>query len=112
MRFWMVLALTAAVACDNGTTTDDKDTDATRTDDIIALAGDAAAGEIAYDDNCSLCHAVDGSGLSGPSMQGMANRLSKQEIVDLILEGGDTMPAFDSLADQDVADILVHVMAF
>lgn len=73
---------------------------------ILGLPGDTAAGETVYADNCAVCHAADGSGSIGPAIAGSA----AEEVVSTALVGvGDEMPAFDTLSDQDLADLAAFV---
>jgi len=76
--------------------------------DVLALHGEPGAGAAVYSDNCISCHAVDGSGGSGPSLIDGIPRHSDEQIVGLVLDGvGDEMPSFaGSLEDQDIADLL------
>lgn len=78
-----------------------------RADTILGLSGDATAGADVYDANCASCHGTDGSGGSGPSL--LDEYPGAAEAVDVILEGTGDMPAFDTLADQDIADLLAFL---
>lgn len=78
---------------------------------ILELEGDAALGETLYADNCAGCHGADGEGGSGPAMTDEVPELSDEEIVDVIVNGYEEMPAQDQLADQDVADVLAYLNA-
>jgi mono/diheme cytochrome c family protein len=94
------LALLAFLAgCDSGS----------RVDDILTLTGDATNGAAVYEENCASCHAADGSGGIGPSMQGIVAEEGPEEVVDVILEGEDSMPSFSDLADQDIADVVAYL---
>lgn len=74
-----------------------------RATDILALTGDATAGEAVFSDNCAVCHAADGSGGTGPNL---ANESVGESAVNTVLNGKESMPSFgDSLSDQDVADL-------
>ena len=95
-----VLVLLAALALSACKENDD------RVDAILALDGDAAAGETLYGSDCAVCHATDGSGGTGPSLQGGP---SDQIVVDQVINGGGSMPAFDDYADQDIADVLAYL---
>jgi len=85
------------------------------TDAILALSGDTANGKVAYDKSCANCHKADGSGdasLNYPSLAEHAKHESDGEIVTVILDGEEAMPAFRaSLSDQEVADILAYIRA-
>ena len=79
--------------------------DEQRLADILALEGDLDAGRTLYDANCSTCHAVDGSGGTGPSIRGSA----RDVVVEASLVGPEVMPNFESWADQELADVSVYV---
>lgn len=75
--------------------------------DILALDGDATAGEALFADNCASCHGADATGGSGPDLTGEE---MDEEAVGVILDGEEDMPSFvDTLADQDIADIIAWV---
>ena len=81
-----------------------------RVDPILALDGNAAAGAAIYSENCSSCHAGDGSGNSGPDIRGSAADLGDAALVDQILDGSVLMPDFgDDLSDQQVADLVAWI---
>lgn len=94
------LTLLALAACSG----DDEGT-ANRTDDILALTGDTAAGQSSYDSNCASCHAADGSGGTGPAIAGAAG----EEVVEAMLFPEGAMPSFESMGDQEIADIAAYV---
>ncbi|MEQ1504815.1 MAG: cytochrome c [Myxococcota bacterium] len=75
---------------------------------IADLTGDAEAGGVLYAQNCATCHADDGSGGSGPALGGEDDAV---EMADVILSGSEEMPAFDTLSDQEIADIIAWVQA-
>ncbi|MEZ4379926.1 MAG: cytochrome c [Nannocystaceae bacterium] len=82
---------------------------------IIALSGDSMSGESLYGTHCASCHMADGTGNDGlgyPSLVEHASHESDEEIVEIVLEGEDAMPAFRSqLSDQEVADVLAYIRA-
>jgi mono/diheme cytochrome c family protein len=72
--------------------------------DILAMEGDATAGETLFADNCASCHGADATGGSGPDL---SFGLGDEDEVETILNGEEDMPAFaDTLSDQDIADII------
>lgn len=85
------------------------DTASARVDDILALSGDEASGASVYTGSCSGCHGTNGEGLTGPAMADVVSDNSDEEIVSVVLSGTGSMPAFDSLADQDIADLLAYI---
>lgn len=103
-----VLALIIALAgCDNAA--DD------RTTAILDLEGDPGAGQVVYTDNCAVCHLESGRGSAeggaGSDLSEVAGESDEDaEIVDSILDGVETMPAFaDTLSDQDIADVVAYI---
>ncbi len=84
-----------------------------------ASAGDAggpstADGAALYESACATCHRPDGSGLVGPSLQGVHDRLSDDEIRTVVLEGrGGRMPAWEGRFDATEVDaIIAHLENF
>jgi mono/diheme cytochrome c family protein len=86
-----------------------------------------ATGEQAYNGNCAACHQAEGQGVPGafPTLAGHAAELydaSRNYPINVLLYGlvgeivveGQTyngqMPAFGTLADEDIAAILNHTM--
>jgi len=44
---------------------------------------------------CRNCHALDGSGgLRGPALDGVASRLTKDQLIRQVIQGGGNMPAY------------------
>jgi mono/diheme cytochrome c family protein len=89
----------------------------------VSLA-DQAAGSKVYLESCAVCHMTDGSGVPGmqPALDG--DPLvggDPGQLIRLILEGpakvlpanrpvfSSTMPAFNQLSDQQIADLLTYV---
>ncbi|MED5374700.1 MAG: cytochrome c [Myxococcota bacterium] len=97
-----MLFLLSLLACEG------EDTGTDREADIAALQGDTANGETLYS-TCQGCHGAAGEGTdSGPGIAGE----SKAEIIETVLYGEDTMPAYESWADQDIADVTAYVLTF
>ncbi|GMK42674.1 hypothetical protein PCCS19_57340 [Paenibacillus sp. CCS19] len=61
-----------------------------------------------YNARCISCHAADLSGKVGPDsdLRTVGSRMTKEEIVKQITEGGDIMPAFASKLSADEIDRL------
>jgi mono/diheme cytochrome c family protein len=79
--------------------------DQVRVDAITALTPDLAAGATSYVAKCASCHQADGAGGdAGPAIKSE----SKADIIGIMLTGGLSMPAFDTLSDKEVADIAAH----
>lgn len=78
---------------------------------ILALSGDAAAGEAIYTANCSGCHGASGEGGTGPDLATVATAHSEEEMATSIYYGNGTMPAYGgTLADQDIADVISYIV--
>ena len=77
-----------------------------RVDTILGLGGDAANGGTVYAANCAGCHGADATGGSGPNIAGDTE---VDEMASVILNGEEEMPAFDTLTDQEIADIIAWV---
>lgn len=83
-----------------------------------------AAGKLVYEQNCLVCHQVDGGGvphLNPPLTQTDYVLGEKARIIGVVLNGLDAhepiddevysnvMPAHDFLTDQQIADVLTFV---
>ncbi len=74
-----------------------------RIDAILKLDAKDENGKSIYEANCSRCHGSDGSGTSlGP---GIKSENDEEEIIEVTIEGEGSMPAFDHLSDQEIADL-------
>lgn len=86
-------------------------TGAERVATILALEPDSTSGAQTYSMYCAACHGVDGSGLKGnPALTDRVPSLSADEIVTTLLEGKGNMDSYKSLKNQDIANVLDHVM--
>lgn len=121
-RLLHVLALSLVIgsACDDGGDEDDDDgggEDNPRTAGILELTGTATpAGADVFAATCGTapCHGADGNTPGDPMM--LAKDLSEEipektdrEIVNIILNGYETMASQATLSDQQVADVLAYV---
>lgn len=77
-------------------------------DAILALTGDATAGEALYQTHCSACHGADAR--SGSAQKDLPDE-DAHELVHVMLEGeGFAMPSFrETLTDQEIADIAAYL---
>lgn len=91
------------VGCDSG-----DGPEATREETILALEGDSAAGGSTFSGGCSLdgCHSM--AATSTPLGPLVPMRTSEQ-ILDVLVNGGATMPAQAGLSDKELADVLAYV---
>jgi mono/diheme cytochrome c family protein len=88
-------------ACSGSTAKDDTASD---------ITGDAAAGADVYAANCVSCHGANGEGVSGPAMTEEVPEYDDAQLEDIIVNGTDGgMPAFGSLSDQDLADLVAYL---
>ena len=57
-----------------------------------------------FEQNCITCHAADLSGRVGEqsNLQDVGARLSKEQIIDTIKNGGQIMPAQTQLSDEEI----------
>jgi Cytochrome b subunit of the bc complex len=76
------------------------------------IEADDPAMEIAQA-NCVACHATDLSGGAGPALIGVGNRLSKEEIAEVILKGRNNgaMPAYEGVLSAEEIDSLATWLA-
>ena len=85
--------------------------DGSRTDSVLALTGDAAAGQMVFESNCGLssCHGTDGNSGAGTHFSIVATR-SNEAILNVVINGsGAMLPLGDSLTDQQLADVLAYI---
>jgi mono/diheme cytochrome c family protein len=85
--------------------------DQARIEAVLALTGDAAAGQVIYTDICAECHGADLSGTDkGPNLLLIAPRKSDEGIIGSLLEGPEEMPSFrEQFSDQQLADTLAFL---
>jgi alcohol dehydrogenase (cytochrome c) len=71
-------------------------------------AGDAAAGEQVFADNCSGCHGLDGTGANGgPSL---VTKNDREAVLRQVRNGGGGMPAFKgTLSEKEIQDVASYV---
>lgn len=79
-----------------------------------ALKGDADRGKTLFEQNCSTCHGIDGSGEEGPDLHGVPTMLGDSAVEGIIQRGirGTAMPGFFDLKPQDAADIVAFLHTF
>ncbi|MEX3959755.1 c-type cytochrome [Trinickia sp. EG282A] len=80
---------------------------------VAATAGDPARGKHLFNHYCIVCHGAGGGGGIGPSLKGLSNRLSAQDVVKQLTNPRAAMPKFSPgpLSDQDVRDVAAYVLA-
>jgi polyvinyl alcohol dehydrogenase (cytochrome) len=68
---------------------------------------ESADGEDVYRSNCARCHGGSGQGGSGPTMEGVADRLDEDEHLEIVREGREGMPAWeDTLSDEEIQAVV------
>jgi mono/diheme cytochrome c family protein len=105
-----VMALSmAACSSDDGSDGGDSGT-ATRAGKVAALTGDQTAGKTTYEAQCGGCHKADGTGNNGPNIiSGTKAALSVTAVATAIIDGKGSMPAFNTLSDQEIANTVAYV---
>jgi mono/diheme cytochrome c family protein len=75
-------------------------------DAILALTGDASAGEAVFDEHCSVCHDPTGAtDQVGPALAPWVEAEDEAATATVIVEGQGAMPA-QNVTAQEAADIL------
>jgi ubiquinol-cytochrome c reductase cytochrome b subunit len=64
-----------------------------------------------HDKGCEYCHTINHlGGLRGPNLSDVANRLTEQQMVIRVLNGGRNMPAFGAILHRDqVTDLVAYL---
>jgi len=115
MRLTLLLTLSAALflpACNEEEGEEEGgNVDPARVDAILALSGDATAGESVFA-RCSVssCHGTGGNmPIAGtPPLDDEVPEQSDEQLIDVVIGGYETMPA-QTLTDQEMADLLVYL---
>lgn len=71
-----------------------------------------ARGRRQYQLNCAVCHGIERQGDAQrihPPLQGIAQKLSRQAVHDLIVQGRGVMPSFRHLAEGQRAEIVAYL---
>ncbi len=76
---------------------------------VLGLAGDAERGGEIFLMNCATCHGFDATGRVGPSLQGVGDRKSQQQLINQVVSGKTPpMPQFQP-DTQEMADLLSYL---
>ena len=60
---------------------------------------------------CRNCHAIGGEGgLRGPALDGIASRMTEDQIIRQVLQGGGNMPAYGNALNPSETTALVHFL--
>ena len=82
-----------------------------QTSQQVVDAGDPAAGQEVFSQNCAACHGDDGGGGTGPALAGEQEYTNPDVVVPQIRDGGGGMPAFGGrLSEQELADVSAFVV--
>lgn len=65
------------------------------------VAVDTSVGATIYRTSCASCHGRDGTGITGPSLVGVADRLTRDEHLTTVRSGRGQMPAFGDVLTAD-----------
>jgi ubiquinol-cytochrome c reductase cytochrome b subunit len=70
------------------------------------------AGSIVLQDKqCRNCHSIGGAGgLRGPALDAIASRMTEDQIIRQVLQGGGNMPAYGNALNPSETDALVHFL--
>lgn len=111
MKYWLLMGVVVAglAACGDAEEADKDTTDSTPTESTdSATTTDVSAGEKVANASCIGCHGTDLTGGMGPDLTNLS--LSKEEIVDVLVNGKGSMPAETAKGDEEaVADYLLSL---
>ena len=84
--------------------------DETADADPITLEGIADCGYFIYSRTCANCHSDDGTGTpSGIQLVGYIENRDDSQLIDSIVNGKGTMPPYDMMHPQSVADVVAYM---
>jgi len=80
---------------------------------LVPAAQTGNRGELVYQSQCAVCHGEDRSGAppAFPSLAGVLDRLTPQQVTDTIHGGKGRMPSFPNIADGDLDALLRYLGA-
>jgi polyvinyl alcohol dehydrogenase (cytochrome) len=66
-------------------------------------------GRAVYEERCASCHGSGGEGSSGPSLAGVADRLSVEDHTAIVRDGRGQMPGWDgTLTDEEIEAVVAY----
>lgn len=68
-------------------------------------------GATIYQQNCALCHSTDGTGGSGPSLVGVGDHHTVDELREIVQNGRGTMPAWEGELSAEAIDAVVDYIS-
>jgi polyvinyl alcohol dehydrogenase (cytochrome) len=67
-------------------------------------------GATIYQQNCALCHSTDGTGGTGPSLVGVGDRYTVDELRGIVQNGRGTMPAWaNELTPEEIGAVATYI---
>ncbi len=67
---------------------------------------------VLQDKQCRNCHSIGGSGgLRGPALDGIATRMTEDQIIRQVLQGGGNMPAYGNALNPPETEALVRFLS-
>jgi glucose dehydrogenase len=78
---------------------------------LVPAAQNASLGAALYQKQCAMCHGVDraGSPPAFPSLEGILDRLTPQQVTEQVKNGKGRMPSFPNLDDESVTALLDYL---
>lgn len=68
-----------------------------------------ASGEQVHAESCASCHGGSGEGASGPSLEGVADRLTRDDHLAVVRDGRGAMPAWEGrLTEYEIEAVVDH----
>lgn len=102
VRWWLILL----VSCGGEPTDED------RIDAVLDLEGDAGHGEEVYAASCESCHGADGTADDGALAGADLRGVTADRVVEAVVVPPAGMLTFDTMPDQDIADVAAHASSF
>lgn len=91
MKKWLITVIFGTALILGACSGDDDSSEGQSTDNGDETA-EAPEGEEIYKNNCATCHGDDLSGETGPDLTEVGNRLSQDQIEEVIEDGKGAMP--------------------
>lgn len=110
MKYWLLMGVVVAglAACGDAEEADSDTTDSTPIETTDSATTDVSTGEKVANTSCIGCHGGDLTGAMGPDLTNLS--LSKDEIVNILVNGKGGMPAGTAKGDEEaVADYLLSL---
>lgn len=117
-KIWACILISTSLAilpgCDPEEEDEDDVGDNERTDGILELQGDATNGEAVFGMSCGLssCHGADGDTPATAETASLSDEVpefSDRALVNIMLNGYETMPPQSAFSDQELADVLAYL---